>query len=37
LKTDGHGGTMLALGGGNTLDFVGTSQSTLTASHFRIG
>jgi hypothetical protein len=37
LKSDAHGGTMLSLGGANTLDFVNTAQSSLTAAHFRVG
>jgi hypothetical protein len=37
LHSDGHGGTLLALGSQGSIDFAGTAQSQLHASSFRIG
>lgn len=37
LHSDGHGGTLLALGTQGSVDFVGTSISQLHASNFKIG
>ena len=37
LADDGKGGTMLALGGGATIEFVAASHAAFTAAHFRIG
>ncbi len=37
LHSDGHGGTMLSLGGTNSIDFQNTSISQLTAAHFAVG
>ncbi len=37
LTSDGQGGTMLALGANQLIDFVDTSQSVLTTGHFKIG
>jgi len=37
LTSDGHGGTMLALGAHGTIDFLGLGQSHLTAANFHIG
>jgi Ca2+-binding RTX toxin-like protein len=37
LQSDGHGGTTLALGTTGSIDFLGTTQSQLHASNFKIG
>ncbi len=37
LHDDGHGGTLLSLGGGHSIDFVGTALGLLHASNFAIG
>jgi len=37
LHSDGHGGTLLALGSQGSIDFAGTAASQLHASNFRIG
>jgi hypothetical protein len=37
LHSDGHGGTVLALGSQGSIDFAGTAASQLHASNFRIG
>jgi hypothetical protein len=37
LTSDGHGGSMLALGLGGSIDFMGVALSQLHASNFQIG
>jgi hypothetical protein len=37
LKEDGHGGTLLPLGGSSCLDFVGVAPSQLHTANFQIG
>lgn len=40
LRSDGHGGTLLAFGIGSnarSIDFLGASEAMLTSAHFRIG
>lgn len=37
LKCDGHGGTMLVLGGGlGSIDFIGVAPSALSTTHFTV-
>jgi hypothetical protein len=37
LQSDHHGGTLLSLGHGNSLDFDGVARSQLHAANFAIG
>jgi len=38
LVSDGHGGSMLSLGGGTgSIDFMGMAPSSIAATHFKIG
>ncbi len=37
LHSDGHGGTLLSLGGSSSLDFANMAPAQLTANHFAIG
>ena len=37
LKSDGHGGTLLAFGDGSSFDFAGMATSQLHASNFQMG
>jgi hypothetical protein len=37
LVTDGHGGSLLSLGGSGSIDFANVATNLIAASHFKIG
>jgi hypothetical protein len=37
LTPDGHGGALLSLGGGNSIDIAGLATTNLSSANFKIG